>query len=258
MTRLAFNIFNFDSIEALALAVEETKLPVFMQVSVSTVKYLGAKNILDAYNDVNEHKLIQLHLDHCNDMDFIKSCIDVGWHSIMADFSNEHVDVNIEKLNKVRDYLPKNRGQIEGELGSIGGEEDGHSSHFDGMAKLEDVQKILTNADIDLLAIGIGNIHGHYSDNSNVDYEHFKKISTAFPDAKLVLHGATGLPIEKIKELIPYGLEKVNFSTELKDVYIEALKSTLSGEKRYNMTSYSQNTKSAMRSYFASKMKELS
>ena len=258
MTRLAFNIFNFDSIEALASAVDETKLPVFMQVSVSTVKYLGAKHILDAYNEVNEHGLIQLHLDHCNDMDFIKSCIDVGWCSIMADFSNEKVDINIEKLNEVREYLPKNRGQIEGEVGSIGGEEDGYSSNFDGMAKLEDVQKILNNTDIDLLAIGIGNIHGHYSDNSNVDYEHFKKISTQFSHAKLVLHGATGLPIEKIKELVPYGLEKVNFSTELKDVYIAALNATLSGENRYNMTSYSRHTKAAMQTYFANKMKELS
>ena len=68
--RLAFNIFNLDSIEALAEAVDQTNLPVFMQVSASTVKYLGAKNLFKIHNNTNRKGLIKLHLDHCNDIKF--------------------------------------------------------------------------------------------------------------------------------------------------------------------------------------------
>lgn len=257
MTRLAFNIFNFDSIDALGNAVNDTKSAVFMQVSVSTVKYLGIHNVLKAYNEINEHNLIQLHLDHCNDLDFIKRCIDHGWNSIMADFSSEPIGENIKKINVIRSYLPKHAGHIEGEVGSIGGEEDGFCGNNSGKAKIEDVAAILNETDIDLLAVGIGNIHGHYSDNSKVDFEHFKLISNTFPTAKLVLHGATGLPMSKIKSLIPYGLAKVNFSTELKDIYINALQEILYGENRYNMSKYSSYTKSSMHAYFAKKMREL-
>ena len=257
MTRLAFNIFNFDSIEALGNAVNDTKLPVFMQVSVSTVKYLGVKNILKAYNEINEHNLIQLHLDHCNDLDFIKRCIDHGWNSIMADFSSEPIGDNIKKINAIRCYLPKHSGHIEGEVGSIGGDEDGFASNNSGKAKIEDIAAILNETDIDLLAVGIGNIHGHYTDNSRVDFEYFKLISNTFPAAKLVLHGATGLPMSKIKSLIPDGLEKVNFSTELKDIYINALQQVLNGENKYSMTKYSSHTKSCMYAYFEEKMREL-
>ena len=256
MTRLAFNVFNPDSMEALAAAANETNIPVFMQVSVSTVRYLGIQTVLKIYNEINEKKLIQLHLDHCNDLDFIKRCIDSGWNSIMADFSSEPIDENIKKLNIIRSYLPESHGKIEGEVGSIGGEEDEFRGNNSGKAKLDEIRKILNETQIDLLAVGIGNIHGHYSDNSQVDYDHFKLIFKTFPSAKLVLHGATGLPLRKIKELVPYGLEKVNFSTELKDVYISALNQVLSGADKYNMTKYSSHAKSCMTLYFSKKMKE--
>lgn len=254
--RLAFNIFNLDSIEALAEAVDQTNLPVFMQVSASTVKYLGAKNLFKIHNNTNRKGLIKLHLDHCNDIKFIKMCIDSGWTSVMADFSNEPIEINIRKLNEIRQYLPKSIGQIEGEVGSIGGAEDGFITDYHGKARIEDVRMIFEHTDIDFLAVGIGNIHGHSSNNSRVDFEHFKLIGREFPSSKLVLHGATGLPSAKIRELKSFCLEKVNFSTELKDIYIRALDEVMNGKEKYSMTKYSSYPKSCMQSYFISKISE--
>lgn len=254
MTRCAFNVFNFDSMEALGRAVNITGLPVFMQVSVSTAKYLDPSAIFKFYERMENRSKIQLHLDHCDSIDFIKSCVDVGWRSIMADFSNCQIRDNINFLNKVRSYLPASDGIIEGEVGSIGGEEDGYAATSDAKAKLEDVSQILKNTDIDLLAVGIGNKHGHYVDNSKVDFEHFKVISNLFPKAKLVLHGGSGLPEDKVLDLKSFGLEKINISTDLKDKYINSLTKLINSKQKYNMIQYSKLPQQEMTDFFVQKM----
>ena len=78
---------------------------------------LGVKNVVKAFEGLEVGDLIELHLDHCSDIKFIKHCIDCGFNSVMADFSNEPIELNIKKLNLIRDYLPKGLGQIEERLG---------------------------------------------------------------------------------------------------------------------------------------------
>lgn len=258
MIRCAFNVFSFDSMEALNQAVASTEIPVFMQVSVSTAKYLGPKEIFHFYERLDQNDRIQLHLDHCNNLNFIKECIDAGWTSIMADFSGLPIEKNVQNLNLVRSYFPAGLGALEAEVGAIGGDEDGFESSGASMAKIEDVSKIFSDAEVDFLAIGIGNIHGHYTDNSRVDFEHFKKIGVLFPGRNLVLHGATGLPFNKVKELKSFGLAKINISTALKDVYLSSLRSVLEGDDKYNMTNYSRQTKWDMETFFKHTMTEFS
>lgn len=240
MSILAFNVFNKDCIEAAIEAQEFTKKKLIIQFSVSTVKYFGFREInkILKFYGINNSKNLIVHLDHCNDIDFLQSAVENGWRSVMADFSNLSIRENISKIQYLRKFAPKGRVKIEAEIGAIAGEEDGHSSNHEGKALPRDAELICNETDIDMLAIGIGNAHGHYQPDAEVDFEHFKKIHKLIPDMPLVLHGASGLDIKEVKKLNFFNLQKVNYSTDFKDIFHSSYQRVFKSRDKYNMTTY--------------------
>lgn len=258
MARVAFNVFDMSSIQAVNDAAIEAELPVYMQFSASTVRYFGAKKLrrLLAAEGVWENSLVNVHLDHCADCELIRECLESGWHSIMADFSDLPIDENIRRTNEIHKLCEDFGADLEAELGAILGEEDGFTQVGSGKVTLDDVAHFSQRASFQLLAIGIGNAHGLYSSTDGVDYDLFKSVHMSFPNLALVLHGASGLPESRVQELCDFGLAKINISTDLKNVYRASISQTLVSAKSMNMIEYQKRSYLSMFDFAKSKIEK--
>lgn len=237
MALAAFNVFDFDTIRAISDATGEVKERCYIQFSASTVKYYSAPVLKEMFNlAVGKNRpYIILHLDHCTDLELMKSCVDNGWDSIMGDFSHLPIQQNIIKMLEVKEMIGNRRIIVEGELGQVAGVEDGHGEDGGSYVALDDVSTFVDETKIELLAIGIGNAHGFYQSTDSIDIALLKRVHECVPSQNLVLHGGTGIEAEKIKQMKVMGIEKINISTELKAKYMEAQVSHIDSSRKFNM-----------------------
>jgi len=254
----AFNVFDYDGIRAVADAAHETGKPVYIQFSSSTVKYYGAPVISQMVRAAcarNREQII-IHLDHCTDLELIKSCIENGWDSVMGDFSHLELQDNIQNMLKIKALVGDKNITIEGELGQVAGVEDGHGAEGGSFVSPEEVKKFVSETNVDLLAIGIGNAHGFYKSTSGIKINLLKKVHEIIPQQKLVLHGGTGIEQNKIDEMKKYGIHKINVSTELKDVYMNAEHSHFLSESKFDMISLVESRYQSIKSLAKQRMLE--
>jgi len=255
----AFNIFNYESIRGVAEAAITLEKQVYLQTSASVAKYYSPQKLYDlillATNDI-DRELFKIHLDHCSDLELIGQCIDIGWDSVMIDASHLPLDENIRLTKNI---VQKAHGQnvvVEGELGQITGEEDGIEIHEINKVKIDDVLKYISTTKVDLLAVGIGNKHGYYTEvNGVLDFNLLEKVHNLIPDQPLVLHGGTGIPDNDILHAIDLGIRKINISTELKECYLKSLEGHVESEKCYNMNDLSSRLISSIKQLVYNKIK---
>jgi fructose-bisphosphate aldolase class II len=152
------------------------------------------------------------------------ACIEAGFTSIMFDGSHLPFDENIKQTSELI-VLAHDKGMtIEAEVGSIGGEEDGVVGTGE-IADPDECAKIAALG-VDMLAAGIGNIHGVYPDNwQGLDFDALARIHDATGGVPLVLHGGTGIPEDKIKHAISLGVSKINVNTECQLMFAAATRS---------------------------------
>lgn len=220
-----FNINNLEWTKAILLTAEEQKSPVILGVSEGAGKYMTGFATVAAMVKAMDKSLgitvpVALHLDH-GTYDGAKKCVEVGFSSIMFDGSAYPIDENVEKTTELVKLAHDNGMSIEAEVGAIGGEEDG----VVGMGECADPDECKRIADlgVDMLAAGIGNIHGIYPANwQGLSFETLDKISKKVGDMPLVLHGGSGIPDEQVKKAITLGVSKVNVNTECQLVFAAA------------------------------------
>ncbi len=155
---------------------------------------------------------VALHLDH-GTYDGCYKCIKAGFSSIMFDGSHYPIAENVEKTTELVHVAHQLGLSIEAEVGSIGGEEDG----VVGMGECADPNECKQIADlgVDMLAAGIGNIHGKYPENwPGLSFETLAAVNEKVGEMPLVLHGGTGIPADMIKKAISLGVAKINVNTE--------------------------------------------
>lgn len=212
-----FNINNLEWTKAILLTAQENNSPVILGVSEGAGKYMtGFKTVTAMVKAmIEELKItvpVALHLDHGTYEGCLK-CVEAGFSSIMFDGSHYPIDENIAKTKEMVEICKKNALSLEAEVGSIGGEEDG----VVGGGEVADPQECKRIADlgIDMLAAGIGNIHGKYPANwQGLRFDTLQTISELTGDMPLVLHGGTGIPADMIKKAISLGVSKINVNTE--------------------------------------------
>ena len=212
-----FNINNLEWTKAVLLTAEECKSPVILGVSEGAGKYMcGYKTIVGMVNGMLEALNITvpvaLHLDH-GSYEGAKAAMEAGFSSIMFDGSHYPIDENVAKTTELVNAAHAKGVSLEAEVGSIGGEEDG----VVGAGEVADPNecKMIADLGVDILAAGIGNIHGKYPENwKGLDFDALAKISEATNPMPLVLHGGTGIPEEMIKKAISLGVSKINVNTE--------------------------------------------
>ena len=212
-----FNINNLEWTKSVLLTAEELQSPVILGVSEGAGKYMTGFGTVAAMVKAMHDELgitvpVALHLDH-GTYEGCYKCIKAGFTSIMFDGSHYPIDENVEKTKELVQVAHAMGMSIEAEVGSIGGEEDG----VVGMGECADPDECKRVADlgVDMLAAGIGNIHGKYPANwKGLSFETLDAIQKLTGEMPLVLHGGTGIPADMIKKAIDLGVSKINVNTE--------------------------------------------
>lgn len=239
----AFNVNNMEIIQGIVDAASIENAPLIFQVSAGARKYAKPAYLLKLVEAAIEDTGldIALHLDHGEDFDICKKCIDDGFTSVMIDGSKHPFEENIALTKQVVEYAHAHGVVVEAELGKLAGVEDNikvdaRSATF---TDPDEAVEFVERTGVDSLAIAIGTSHGAYKFTGEpyLDYERLKKIHSLLPDTPLVLHGASsvlkefvdrcnefggqipgaqGVPEEMIRESTKYGICKVNIDTDLR------------------------------------------
>lgn len=220
-----FNINNLEWTKAILQTAQELNSPVILGVSEGAGKYMTGFETVAAMVKAMDKSLgitvpVALHLDH-GTYDGCYKCIKAGFSSIMFDGSHYAIEENIDKTKELVAVAHQLGLSIEAEVGSIGGEEDG----VVGMGECADPAECKQIADlgVDMLAAGIGNIHGKYPANwAGLSFETLDAIQQKTGAMPLVLHGGTGIPEDMIKKAISLGVAKINVNTECQLSFQEA------------------------------------
>ena len=217
----AFNINNMEIIQAITEAAAEVKSPVVLQVSAGARKYakheylmaLAKAAVADSGID------LALHLDHGADFEICKSCIDGGFTSVMIDGSHHAYEDNVALTRKVVEYAHERGVVVEGELGVLAGVEDDVVAEHSSYTRPEEVEDFVNRTGVDSLAISIGTSHGAYKFTAkqctrNADgilvppplrFDILEEIEKRIPGFPIVLHGASSVPQEYVKEINELG-----------------------------------------------------
>ncbi len=219
----AFNINNMEIIQAITEAAAEEKSPVILQVSAGARKYAKPAYLLGLAEAAVKDSGVDfaLHLDHGADFDICKSCIDGGFTSVMIDGSKHSFEDNIALTKKVVEYAHAHGVVVEGELGKLAGIEDdvNVSAEDSSYTCPEEVEEFVTRTGVDSLAIAIGTSHGAYKFTPeqctrNADgvlippplrFDILKEIEQRLPGFPIVLHGASSVPQEFVREINALG-----------------------------------------------------
>ena len=224
----AFNFNNMEQLQAIISACVEANSPVILQVSAGARKYANqtllrymAQGAVEYAKELNGGKgiPITLHLDHGNSFELCKSCIDMGFSSVMIDGSSLPYDENVALTKKVVEYAHQHDVTVEGELGVLAGVEDEVASEVAHYTKPEEVIDFVTKTGVDSLAISIGTSHGankfkpeQCTRNAEgilvppeLRFDILAEIEKKLPGFPIVLHGASSVPQEYVKIIHTHG-----------------------------------------------------
>jgi fructose-bisphosphate aldolase class II len=219
----AFNAPGFDAMVGICTAAAVIDHPVIIQVSARLVKKHGTLPIKSWFDAVKKITSAQsyLHLDHCHDDNILRACILSGWDMVMYDGSHMPIDENCARTKEISEFAHKHGVAVEGEVGAIGGEEDGYEADAN-YARNEDIIRLSQETGIDCIAVGFGNVHGDYTNKANLRWDIYEG-AHRLSGLPLVLHGGSGLTDAEFQRAIQAGSTKINISTELKKAYSNVL-----------------------------------
>ncbi|CRZ35147.1 fructose-bisphosphate aldolase [Herbinix hemicellulosilytica] len=202
----AFNVNNMEIIQAITEAAKEENAPVILQVSAGARKYAKhdylVKLVEAALLDTDIP--IALHLDHGEDFEICKACIDGGFTSVMIDGSKHSFEDNIALTKKVVEYAHERGVVVEGELGRLAGiEDDVNVSAEDALfTRPDEVEEFVSRTGVDSLAIAIGTSHGAFKfkpgQKPQLRFDILEEIQRRLPNFPIVLHGASSVSQEYV------------------------------------------------------------
>ncbi|SFL59905.1 fructose-bisphosphate aldolase, class II [Gracilibacillus orientalis] len=228
----SFNVHCLEMLPAMLEGAKELNAPIIIQTSPGTAEYIGLDLLVSSIETLSNRLEINvcLHMDHCKSIDFLKKAMDAGYTSVMYDGSSLDIDENIKNTKIVTDYAKSRNASVEGEVGTIGGAEDGMVvSEEDAIyTHPEDAYKFVRETGVDAIAVAIGTTHGQYKSKAKINFELLAELSTNMEAVGLVLHGGTGVSDEDMRKCVSQGMKKVNVGTELNKSYIEEVNKTFS------------------------------
>lgn len=215
----AFNFNNLEQLQAIISACVETKSPVILQVSKGARKYANqtllqylAKGAVEYAKELGYAIPIVLHLDHGDSIETVKSCIESGFSSVMIDGSHFPYDENIRVTKEVVEYAHKHNVTVEGELGVLAGIEDDVVAEHSSYTRPEEVEDFVKRTGVDSLAISIGTSHGAFKFKVKpgelpppLRFDILEGCEQRIPGFPIVLHGASSVPQDIVKEINMFG-----------------------------------------------------
>jgi ketose-bisphosphate aldolase len=223
---LAVNFYNFETLSGILHAAAKAGQPIILQVSESTIRYLGLKIAASlARTALSDYGVTGwLHLDHGSSPGIALKCLEAGFDSVMIDASEMPFDENARITRQVVEMASHFGANVEAELGYVAklGQSQGDSS----FTQPADAGRFVEMTGVNALAVAIGTAHGFYKSVPELQIGLLKEIRQATPVA-LVLHGSSGIPDDMLREAIQAGISKVNLATESKNIFMKTLKKEL-------------------------------
>ena len=290
----AFNVNNMEQIQAIMEAARATKSPVIVQASRGARKYSNDQflyHLMLAASELYPEIPMALHQDHGNSPDTCRSAIELGFTSVMMDGSLEadgktpaSYEYNVKVTREVVEMAHAKGVSVEGELGCLGGIEDGHGADVDPMAHLTDPDQavdFVNQTGIDALAVAIGTSHGAYKftrkpDGEVLAMERIMQIHEKLPNTHLVMHGSSsvpkhlqdiinqyggeirptwGVPVEEIQLGIKHGVRKINVDTDNRLAMTGAIRKVFAETpEKFDPRDYMKPARAAMQEVVASRM----
>jgi ketose-bisphosphate aldolase len=232
----AINVVDDLTLEAVLAAATELEAPLIVQTSVKTVKAIGAKPFYAMWRARADAVPVPvtLHLDHCPDREWITTCLRTGWNSVLFDGSELDIAENTRQTLEVVAEADGYGAQVEGEIESVLGVEDGVGSDEAGAVHPVEVSaEFIAATGIYSFAPAIGTAHGLYKAEPHLMPERVTEI-LEHHSIPMVLHGGTGLTEAQFSDLIARGCAKVNISTALKIAFIDAHREYLDANPHKN------------------------
>ncbi len=224
----AFNIENMEMAQAVVAVAEELRAPVLIQTTSSTCRYGTLalyRGMIGALADAASVP-VALHLDHGDSYELAVAAMEAGYTSVMIDGSHVPFEENVALTKRVVDAAQKFGIPVEAELGKVGGKEDDVESDGDTNTDPAEAAEFASRTGVDSLAVAIGTAHGFYRGTPVLDKERLSEIRRVV-SVPLVLHGASGLSEQDVKDCIARGICKVNIATELRVAFTDGLKAVL-------------------------------
>ena len=290
----AFNVNNMEQIQAIMEAARETKSPVIVQASRGARAYTNDRflyHLMMAATEVYPEIPTVLHLDHGNSVATCKSAIEMGFTSVMMDGSlmedgktPSSFDYNVKVTREVVEMAHARGVTVEGEIGCLGGIEDGHGANLDALAHLTDpvqAQDFVAATGLDALAVAIGTSHGAYKfskkpTGQTLVMSRIIEIHERLPKTHLVMHGSSsvpqelqdiinkyggkmkqtyGVPVEEIQVGIQHGVRKINVDTDNRMAMTGAIRKVLVEKpQEFDPRSYMVPAREAMKQVVMSRM----
>lgn len=231
----AFNVENMEMMQAVVAAAEAEHAPVILQTTPSTLKYAGTSTYAAMARAMAEHTRVPvaIHLDHGDSFGLCVKAAADGYTSVMIDGSKLPLNENVALVRQVVEMAACCSGHpcVEAELGRLGGKEDSLEVKpgEDIYTAPDEAVRFVRETGIDALAVAIGTAHGFYKGEPKLDFDRLAQLQDAVP-VPLVLHGSSGVPDADVQRAVSLGVCKVNFATELRAAYTEAVRHALTGD----------------------------
>ncbi len=232
----AFNTSNLEVTLGIIRGAVKRKSPIIIQISESTIKYAGLKNIIELINQLastdGKSIPIAVHLDHGKDFELVKDCVRAGISSVHMDASDFPYEINIAKTKKAVAFAHKFGAYCQAELGAMIGKEGMTKivvpkNADDYMTNPAQVKDFVRRTGVDTLAVSVGTLHGHFEGKEKIDLPRVRKIQQQIPNTPLVLHGASGSVASEVRASIKSGIRIINIDTDLRIAFTKTLRSTI-------------------------------
>jgi ketose-bisphosphate aldolase len=239
-------------------AVEETKIPSFIQIAPSNIGLAGYEGIVEMVKRQARFMdtPVALHLDHGKKLTDFKAAVRAGFNSVMIDGAEFDFEENIRYTKAAVDFAKAYGVPVEAELGAIKGKEDDHVSEADCKTDPKQVKEFVERTGCDLLAVSVGNVHG-MDEEPQIDFDLLAKIAeeSAVP---LVIHGGSGISSSDLKRMKSYNVVKINVASELRQSYIQSIGHAYdSNPAEANLIAVLTNAKNSVQKKTVEKIKEL-
>jgi fructose-bisphosphate aldolase class II len=289
----AFNVNNMEQIQAIMAAAQETDSPVIIQASRGARAYTNDRfliALMHAAVELYPEIPVSLHQDHGNSPETCISAIEQGFTSVMMDGSlladgktPSDFDYNVAVTREVCEYAHARGVSVEGELGTLGGIEDGVGSGEVHLTDPDQAVDFVERTGVDALAVAIGTSHGAYKFSQPPTGEVLamnviEEIHRRLPETHLVMHGSSsvprplidqinrfggeiepawGVPVEEIQQGIRHGVRKINVDTDLRLAMTGAIRRSFAEEPaEFDPRSYLKEARAAMQSVVAERMRQ--
>ena len=231
---LATNFYNFETLKGVLQAARSVNKPIILQLTKSSLEYLGLPVAMELAGSMLKYYEVEgwIHLDHGDSYELVASCLDAGFNSVMIDASEKPFEENVKITRSVVKLAEKYGANVEAELGYVA--KLGQQTDKVGFTEPMEAKLFVEETGVNALAVAIGSAHGFYKDEPKLDLDRLSEIRK-ITNVALVLHGASGIPHDVLRDAIERGICKINLATEIKNIFMKTLKNKLSHDNEIDL-----------------------